>query len=170
MRLFQKGIDEDTFTRLIEEYGQQVYNIALFTVQDEMQAEDITQEVFIKIYRKISDYRGDAKLSTWIYRITKNTCFNHLKREKKYREMNEIPIHYSDHSSPGSEFLQNEKHIQVRNAVGTLPEDQRMAISLYYFHNRSYIEIADIMNIPLNTLKSHIHRAKQTLKNILKTK
>lgn len=166
--MFQKGIDEDAFTKLIDEYGQQVYNIALFTVQDEMYAEDITQEVFIKIYRKIGDYRGDAKLSTWIYRITKNTCFNHLKREKKYREMDEISTHFSDYTTPETEFLQNEKYIQVRNAVGTLPEDQRMAISLYYFHNRSYIEIADIMNIPLNTLKSHIHRAKQTLKNILK--
>ncbi|MBC8548300.1 MAG: sigma-70 family RNA polymerase sigma factor [Candidatus Brocadiales bacterium] len=169
MKLFQKGVDENTFTRLVEEYGQQVYNIAAFTVQDEMLAEDITQEVFIKIYRKISDFRGEAKLSTWIYRITINTCYNHLKRDKKYRKMDEMPTHLSDGASPEMDLLRNDLHTAVRNAVGTLPKVQRMAISLYYFHDRSYVEIAEIMSIPMNTLKSHIYRAKQTLKTILNT-
>ncbi len=169
MKLFQKGVDEKFFTLLVEKYSQQIYNVAVFTVQNEMMAEDITQEVFIKIYRKISNFRGDAKLSTWIYRITKNTCYNHLKRDKKYREMDEIPTHLSDGASPEIDLLQNDLHASVRTAVGALPGTQRIAISLYYFHDRSYIEIAKIMGIPLNTLKSHIRRAKQTLRTILDT-
>jgi RNA polymerase sigma-70 factor (ECF subfamily) len=96
LKLFQKGIDEETFTKLVKEYEQNVYNIALFTVQNEPMAQDITKDVFIKIYKKIGDYRGNAKLSTWIYRITKNTCYNHLKKEKKYKEMCELPLSLSD--------------------------------------------------------------------------
>jgi len=167
VKLFQKGMENKLFTGLVESYGQQVYNIALFTVQDEMLAEDITQDVFIKIYKNFDQFRGDAKLSTWIYRITKNTCYNHLKRDKKYRDMNEIPDHLSGTSTPESDYLRTDTHVQVRKAVGSLPEDQRLAISLYYFHDQSYTEISEIMNIPLNTLKSHIYRAKQTLKTVL---
>ncbi len=160
-------MNDAVFTGLVNKYGQQIYNIALFTVQDEMAAEDITQEVFVKIYLKFDQFRGDAKMSTWIYRITKNTCYNYLKRDKKYRNMDEIPMTLSDYSTPESDFLRSDTHVRVRNAVGSLPKDQRLAISLFYFHDQSYAEIAEIMDIPQNTLKSHIHRAKQTLKTEL---
>jgi len=94
LKLFQKGIDEETFTKLVKEYEQNVYNIALYTVQNEPLAQDITQDVFIKIYKKIGNYRGDAKLSTWIYRITKNTCYNHLKKEKNTKKWMNFPSRF----------------------------------------------------------------------------
>lgn len=88
--------DDQKFTQIINQHSQQIYNIALHMVHDEMVADDLTQEVFLKIYYGLSGFRGDAKLSTWIYRIVKNTCYNHLKKEKKLKIVTEITRDFPD--------------------------------------------------------------------------
>ncbi|MCD4728623.1 MAG: RNA polymerase sigma factor [Pirellulales bacterium] len=167
MQLFNQGVSETAFSRLVEEYGRQVYNIALFTVQNQMLAEDITQEVFIRIHRYLDRFRGEAKLSTWIFRITKNCCLNYLKKEKRCREMGELPEDLPAEDSPDVDIIQAEKRTLVRRAVGKLPYEQRLAIALYYFHERSYTEVATLMELPLNTVKSHLRRAKLALAQML---
>ncbi len=167
MSLLNQRVSETDFRRLVEEHGRQVYNIVLFMVQDSMLAEDITQEVFMRIYRYLDRFRGDAKLSTWIYRITRNCCLNHLKREKRQRELAQLPEDLPGENSPEKELIQAEQQALVRQAVGRLPSEQRLAIALYYFHERSYTEVATLMELPLNTVKSHLRRAKQALAQML---
>lgn len=156
----------------MEKYGNKIFTIALHTLQDEVAAEDITQEVFIKIYKNFSGFRGDAKLSTWVYRITKNTCYNYMKREKKYREINDIETAYgvSGDASIEADMEKEYRQMDLHRAVGCLSPNLRLAISLYYFNAHSYEEVAGIMDVPLNTLKSYIHRAKKDLAKLLKLK
>jgi len=165
-------LDNELFTRIVNKYGDKIYTVALHTVQNEVAAEDITQEVFIKIYKNYGSFRGDAKMSTWIYRITKNTCFNYLKREKKYREMDDIETMPSlgENKTVEKEMEKVYRHMDLHRAIGGLSPNLRLAISLYYFNSHSYEEVAAIMDIPLNTLKSHIYRAKKELAKRLELK
>lgn len=167
MPTFNRKSRDSTFQELVAQHGRQVYNIALFTVQDQVLAADITQEVFIRIYRYLDRFRGEAKLSTWIYRITRNCCLNQLKREHRYRVMEDINPEHPAADTPESNYLQGEQRELVRTAVGKLPPHQRLAISLYYFHERSYQEVAELMELPLNTIKSHLRRARLALAELL---
>lgn len=167
MSLLKQRMNDTDFQRLVEEHGKQVYNIVLVMVQDSVLAEDITQEVFMRIYRYLDQFRGEAKLSTWIYRVTKNCCLNELKREKRQREQVQLPEDLQATVSLEGDLIQTERRTVVRQAVGKLPADQRLAIALYYFHERSYSEVADLMELPLNTVKSHLHRAKKALAQML---
>ncbi len=157
------------FQQLVEEHGRRIYNIALFTLQDETLAADVTQEVFLRVYRYLDRFRGEAKLSTWLYRITRNCCLNQLKRERRYRVMEEINPEHPAVGTPEIDLLRSERRELVRAAVGKLPPQQRLAIGLYYFHERSYTEVAELMELPLNTVKSHLRRARLALAQMLQT-
>ncbi|UCD38974.1 MAG: sigma-70 family RNA polymerase sigma factor [Fidelibacterota bacterium] len=165
---FHSGEQDEAFRDLIEVHGKTVYNIALFTLNDEVFAEDATQDAFIKIYRHLGKFKGDAKLSTWMYRIVKNVCFDYLKK-RRHSPLDELSEHYlmSSDSSPEEELLAGWQHQELRDAVERLPVKQRLAITLYYFQDKSYEEVAAIMGQPLNTIKSHLHRAKSALEKSL---
>ncbi|MFB0515937.1 MAG: RNA polymerase sigma factor [Candidatus Neomarinimicrobiota bacterium] len=162
---FQAGDHEEVFKELVETHGKTVYNIALFTLNDEVLAEDATQDAFIRIYRGLAKFKGEAKLSTWMYRIVKNVCYDYLKK-RPYERINEVEKIYhvaAAGHNPEEETLSTWQHRELRAAVERLPGQQRLAITLYYFQDKSYEEVAAIMGQPLNTIKSHLHRAKATL-------
>lgn len=162
---FRAGDREEAFRILVETHGRAVYNIALFTLDDEVLAEDATQDAFIRIYRHLGKFKGEARLSTWIYRIVKNVCYDYLKK-RRHTPMDEAEErHLMDGNgfSPEEEVLSEWQHKAVRDAVEQLPVKQRLAITLYYFQDKSYEEVAAIMGQPLNTVKSHLHRAKVVL-------
>lgn len=168
---FSSGERDAAFRRLVEAHGRTVYNIALFTLNDEILAEDATQDAFIRIYRHLGKFKGEAKLSTWVYRIVKNVCYDYLKK-RRHNPMDEMEERYlvdNDGFSPEEIVLSDWRHGAVRDAVERLPAGQRLAITLYYFQEKSYEEVAAIMGQPLNTVKSHLHRAKATLAESLGT-
>ncbi|UCH09678.1 MAG: RNA polymerase sigma factor [Fidelibacterota bacterium] len=162
---FQAGNYGEAFRNLVEIHGKTVYNIALFTLNDEVLAEDATQDAFIKIYRNLGKFKGQAKLSTWMYRIVKNVCYDYLKKRRPIAladmEIEMDPA--SDEGSPEEVAMSSWQHEELRNAIQQLPAKQRIAITLYYFQDKSYEETAAIMGQPLNTVKSYLHRAKATL-------
>ena len=163
--LFRSGNRELAFQRLVEAHGKAVYNIALFTLNDETLAQDATQDAFIRIYRGLAKFKGDAKLSTWLYRIVKNVCYDILKKRRPF-SMDEVPesnLMDEGGHSPEEQVLAAWEHQAVRNAVKQLPDSQRLAVTLYYFHDMSYDEVAAVMGQPLNTLKSYLHRARTAL-------
>lgn len=149
-----------------------MYTIAYHTVFDEMAAEDITHDVFLKLYKHFQSFRGESKLSTWVFRITKNACYNYLKKEKRFLKTEEI----NENSDVKNEInLEKEWEdyygkMELHNILNKLPFHYRMALNLYYFNEHSYEETANIMGIPLNTLKSYIHRAKKELTKRIKSK
>lgn len=152
-----------------------VYNTALSIVQNETDAEDITQDVFIEVYEKSDQFRGDALLSTWIYRITINKALD-LERRKK-REKNggllqkifavkeeEEPVNFYH---PGVQLDNKENAAMLFKALKKLPENQQVAFTLHKIEGLTYQQMADVMDISLSAAEGLMVRAKTGLKKIL---
>ena len=168
LALYRKGQVEAAFRLLVAEHGEKVYNIALFTLNDEHLAADASQDAFVKVYRNLGRFKGEASLSTWLYRIVKNACYDLLKKRRPERlEENQERQLASPEPGPEEEALRDWEHRQLREAVAALPENQRLVVNLYYFQQQSYEEIAAVMQQPLGTIKSHLHRAKTALADVL---
>ena len=167
---FRSGDQETAFQRLVEIHGKAMYNTALFTLNDEVLAQDATQDAFVRVYRGLGKFKGTAKLSTWMYRIVKNVCYDYLRRQRPAgadEEFDEEALADTAGADPGAGFQSDWRHAQLRRAVGQLPQKQRLAITLHYFQDLAYEEVAAVMNLPLGTVKSYLHRAKATLAQAL---
>jgi len=168
--LFWSGDREAAFQRLVEIHGKAMYNTALFTLNDEILAQDATQDAFIRIYRSLGKFKGTAKLSTWVYRIVKNVCYDYLRKERPAgldEEFDEEALADTAGADPGAAYQSGWRHTQLRRAVGQLPQKQRLAVTLHYFQELGYEEVAAVMDMPLGTVKSYLHRAKATLAKAL---
>jgi len=171
-----KKKDHAAFKKLVDQYQEMVLNTCYGFVHDVDDAKDLTQEVFIKIYDSIHKFRGDAKLSTWIYRISVNKSLNFIRADKKAKTTDlEALSHSSDlklrvhHESEQEDIdLEQEQRSRILfKAVDSLNENQRIAFSLNKLDDISYNEIGEIMNISLPAVESLIHRAKLNLQKKL---
>jgi RNA polymerase sigma-70 factor (ECF subfamily) len=154
------------FEFLVKEYGDLVINVAYSFFGNRADALDCAQDTFIRIYDKIHTFRGNSKLSTWIYRVTVNVSLNELRKQKKKT----TPLPETDNgcvSVTDSAIEDYETQTAVRNAVLSLPDKLRAVIILKDFEDRSYDEISDILQISIGTVSSRISRAREALKKIL---
>ena len=171
--------DEKTFQELVQSFRKHVYLTCLGFVQDEDDAEDVTQEVFIEVFRSVEKFRGDSKLSTWIYRIAVNKSLNYLRKHKKTRSFLSLDqlfhLPHSNHETsksyePSIEDKGIEKkelsHV-LEKAIHSLPSNQQIAFTLSKYDELPYQEIADVMNVSLSAVESLIHRAKLNLQKKL---
>lgn len=166
---FQKG-NKLAFEKLMERNYKHILNIIYRFVGSEKTAEDLTQEVFVKIYKNASFYRPTAKFQTWAYRIAKNLSLNELRRHKnKYTSIEETAKDFADdtHSGPAQELLKQETTQIIQSAINSLPENQRSAVILRRYENLSYEDIAKTMNCSVKAVKSLLNRAKENLRNFL---
>lgn len=168
VKKLKKG-DNQAFEKLFEEYQQKIYALSFSLLQNREDALDVLQEVFIKIYNKISSFNGESSLSTWIFTITKNTCYDHLRKNKRNPE-EEIPENVTDTSPLPEDILQRkEARKAVRAALDTLPPKYKTVLLLREYGDLSYGEIAAVMKMSEGTVKSRISRARDyLLKEILK--
>ncbi len=174
----QQG-SESAFRKLVDEYEGMVYNTAIGIVQNEEDADDVTQEVFIQVYQSIHSFKGESKLSTWLYRIAVTKALDHEKRKKRKKRFafleslfghaKEEEIHPADFHHPGILLENKEKAGELFNALKLLPDNQRIAFTLHKLEGISYQEIADIMEITLSAVESLMGRAKNNLQKILRT-
>lgn len=152
-----------------------VYNVCLRMLGNPEDAEDAAQDVFIKIHSAIGTFRGDAKLSSWIYRITVNVCLNQ-ERRKKWARWVSLDFLFTPegeemagNEDSADQSLEVEERIRaVRKAIQSLPRSQRTAVILQRYENLSYQEIAYIMDKSLSAVEALLHRAKQNLVKRLK--
>ncbi len=168
--------EDEAFAELVSRHKDLVYTIALRVVGDEDEADDVAQEAFVRAYRALGRFRGDSKFSSWVYRIAVNRGLTHLKRRKR-RAVTidfvaephiEAPAAMADKSTDPEQFvLDQEFRLRVREAVNALPPRYRAVVTLFYLEERSYKEVAEVLGIPMGTLKTHLHRARALLKNIL---
>ncbi len=178
MLRFQKG-DEGAFQELFEAYKAQLLNYIFRFCQDRRVAEELTQEVFIRVYRSASSYRPEAKFSTWIYRIATNMCLNEM-RSSRYQYERTLKDHNTDNHNYQLEVLagdsrpktdekmaEDERNQVVRDAIAALPEKQRLALILSVYEQCSYKEIGLRLKCSEGAVKSIIHRAKLSVKTIL---
>ncbi len=169
-----KSGDRYAFDELVREYQTKVIHIAYAMLSDYEEANDAAQETFVKVYRFVDNFRHDSSLSTWIYRITKNVCLDFLRKRKEATisidEENEDGkrIEIEDSSkTPEKIAEENERRKLLRKALAELDDNSRMMITLYELEGMSYDEIADILKIPVGTVKSRLNRAREKLKKIL---
>jgi RNA polymerase sigma-70 factor (ECF subfamily) len=157
----------EAFELLIERYKEKVFRLALSMFRDPVQAEDSTQDVFVRIWKGLSGYHGGASLSTWIYTIARNTFYTELKRRSarptvslQAPEMepiiDQIPALLTTGQEPGT-------GMDLHTALSELPEKYRQVVMLFYLEQKSYEEVAARLGVPLGTVKTNLFRAKKEL-------
>ena len=168
----QKEVDH-IFREIVKDHSSRVYNLALMKCNQVELAEDICQETCIRVYKGLQNFRDESQLGTWIYRIALNVCHTMIKKESQL-SANMMPLDdrpdlepIQEHGDAEEIFLRDVQKDQIRQAISDLPPLQSDAITLYYLKEFQYTEVADVMDIPLNTVKSHIRRAKAKLKLLL---
>ena len=161
---------KDLFRLLVRRHEQAVYGMGLSFFRNAEDASDFTQEVFLKVYRSLSRFEGRSRFSTWLYKIAYNTAVNGVNRKKEYRSLAEeewssIPAH--DNDSPERILLRKTARETVLEALKDLPARYRICVDMFFFYDRSYQEIEAITGFPVNTIKSHVFRAKKLLREKL---
>ena len=158
--------EQQQFRFLVERYERAVYGMGLSFFRNSEDAADFTQEVFLKAYRSLSRFEGRARFSTWLYKIAYNTALNSVSRRKEYRSLAEDAC-LTDGDTPEREMLKAAARQAVLEAVTGLPDRYRICVDLFFFYDRTYQEIEAITGFPVNTIKSHVFRAKKLLREKL---
>jgi RNA polymerase sigma-70 factor (ECF subfamily) len=169
--------NEAAFRELVQTHQDRVYNTALGIVQNAEDAEDVAQEVFIQVYRAIHNFKGESKLSTWLYRIATTRALDLLRSRKSkkrfgmltrlFGEEGEPNVEVPDFHHPGVALDQKEKAARLFKAISQLPENQKTAFTLHKMEDLSYQEVADVMKTSVAAVESLMHRAKQNLRKLL---
>ncbi len=171
--------DESAFRELVEKYELNVYNTCIGMLGDEDNAKDISQDVFIEVFRSIHKFRGDSKISTWLYRLAVNKSLNHIRDNKKHRIVRSIQRFFTKEENESldlqdfgsqnaeQEIEQNEHSKALHNAINKLPENQKTAFVLKNYDDLSYKKISEIMELSHSSVESLIHRAKVNLQKYL---
>jgi RNA polymerase sigma-70 factor, ECF subfamily len=173
-----KGGDLGAFDELVRRYEKQVFNFAYRMTQNYDDASDIASDAFMKVYNAIESFRGDANFSTWLFRIVTNLYLDSRKRSKahmnipldEYIELEESSVtrQIEDPApSPLAQIEANERSGVISGAIDELPEYQRIMVLLYHTQGKSYEEIAEIVGLPIGTVKSRLNRARLALKKKL---
>ena len=166
VRRSQSG-DREAFSELVRRHQHLVYNVSYRFMRDTAQAEDMAQEAFLKAYRLLHGFRGDCSFTTWMYRVTSSVCLTELGRRKRRGEV-EMPHETGDNLAT-TEHSPEETDLkeQIRKCVTYLSGRYATNITLYYLNGSSYDEIAQVMDVPLGTLKTWMFRARKQLRRIV---
>jgi RNA polymerase sigma-70 factor, ECF subfamily len=160
--------DEHAFRQLVERHYRMVLSIAYRALGSVPAAEDCAQEVFIKVHRKLGSFRADMPFINWLHRVTANTVTDTLRRRRVDLSLDTITHEAPSNSGdPAEAAARRERRMAVRTAMAGLPGRLRDAIVLQVFHELSYQEIAQVLNIPIGTVMSRIHNAKRQLRHRL---
>jgi RNA polymerase sigma-70 factor (ECF subfamily) len=156
--------DDIAFGELVDRYKNLVYGMVWRMVGDRSQADDLAQEVFLKVYRGLPYFRGEARLSTWIYRIVANVCTQARSSRRPERPASS-PI--KEPGAADTAFADLELRDRLEKAIARLPENYRLLIAAHYLDGVQYDALAEALDIPLGTVKTHLYRAKRRLRELL---
>ncbi len=160
--------DADLYGEIISAYKKAVFSMCYRMVYQHQEAEDLSQEVFLKAYRNLGKYNREMKFSTWILSITKNTCIDYLRKTR----VEGVPLEEGLHSreapiSAEEAYLYQEQKREIERAIAALPEEYRLLIILYHQQGQSYKEIARMENLPMSLVKNRLYRGRKMLKEKL---
>lgn len=171
--------DREAFEALVEKYKQPVMNLVFRTLRDATEAEDLTQHVFLQVYKSAHRYEVSAKFSTWIFTIARNLTLNEIRRRTRHPadsldatspedDQPIIQVEDRKHFAAPDAVLHAELQAKIDEAIGGLPEKQRTALLMCREDELSYEDMAKVLGCSLSATKSLIHRARETLKEVLK--
>ena len=155
--LLQAHRYREALERLLDRYEKKVFRMALTMVGDAGRAEEVTQDIFLKIWGALPTFDGRAALSTWLYTIARNTCLSAVRAES-YRRTS--PLDAAAEPAVASTLVRD---VALGQCLARLPELQRQVITLFYLQDRSVAEVAAMLDLPEGTVKSHLHRARRAL-------
>ena len=168
-----KSGDQEAFAELVRRHRVPVFSLAASILGSSYvpDAEDIAQEVFVKVHRGLGSFREDAEFSSWLYRITFNQAVN-LKKLARFRQINAgeagLLAAVSREEGPDEQTENRDRDRALAECIRTLPEVYQSALRLYYWLDMGVAEVSDLLGIPVNTTKSYLHRARLLLQGMLK--
>ncbi len=154
-----------TYEMLVERYSDYVYNLTYYTLLNEEEARDLTQDIFLKIWKGLANFRGNSSYKTWIYRITVNHINSYLRKKRIRRFLSLEFLHEKNGFEPHVEMNTEKDHLEI--AMEKLPEHMRTVLVLFYLENYDIKEIANILGVKEGTIKSRLSRARQALKEVM---
>lgn len=164
--------DTNVFSVLVDRYKEMIFTLALKMIKNREEAEEVSQDTFVKVYNSLNKFKGDSKFSTWIYKITYNTCLDRLKRNKKedctisIDEFSDYLVKTMDNALSALE--EKERKQTIQNCLNLLSREENVLLTLYYFDDQNLDEIAKIMDINSNNVKVKLFRSRKKLAVILK--
>lgn len=172
----EKTIKGDTkaFSVLVDRYKHMVYTLALRMVRNKEEAEEVSQDTFLNVYKNLSKFKADSKFSTWVYKIAYNRSLDYIKKQSRYIETTVIDT-YTERNLQSIEntlgkLETNERNETIKSALQELPGDDSVLITLHYYEELSLDEISKILDTSANTIKVRLYRSRKRLAEILKTK
>jgi RNA polymerase sigma-70 factor (ECF subfamily) len=157
----RKGRYDEALEQLLDLYEQKVFRMAVAMLRDAGRAEEITQDVFLKVWRALPGYDGRAAIGTWLYTIARNTCLSAVRSESYRRTW---PI--AESSEPALETT-TAGDVEIAECLAALPAIQREVVTLYYLQEKSVRDVSELLDLPEGTVKSHLHRARRALAGML---
>lgn len=161
-RLLKKRNYERALERLLDLYQTKVFRMAVMMLGNSGTAEEVTQDIFLKLWQALPAYDGRASPSTWLYTIARNTCRTAL-RSQSYRKT--APL--DELNEPAARDIRPVS-LEMEQWLGCLPQEQREAIMLFYWQEKSVEDVAQMLDLPQGTVKSHLHRARRTLGQLIR--
>lgn len=168
------GGNTKLFEKVVDDHKNLVFSLALRLVKNREEAEEVSQDTFIKVFTSLKGFKGDSKLSTWIYRITYNTCLDYLKTNKKrldFAEVDEISENEIDGVNNALDaFIIGERKTMIKSCIDDLAVEDAALLTCYYFEDKNLVELEKIMDLSVNTLKVRLFRARKRLAVLLNKK
>lgn len=160
--------NQNAFAELLSRYKNLVYSVVLRMVNNTEEANDLAQEIFIKLYKNLDKYQPEYKFSTWLIRISTNHVIDY-RRKRKHETISMEEVHYelTNESTPEGEYIKKEQGKMLEYAIKTLPDLYKIPIVLYHQQGLHYQEIADIIGEPLSKVKNRIFRGRKMIKESL---
>jgi len=159
--------DQGAFTKLVDIYQTPVYNLCYRMLGSAAEAEDAAQETFVRIYKHLADYDAEQKLSSWVLAIASHHCIDRLRRRRitwlPLEDVLPLPAETRDTARPEESAVEHESSAEVRDLLQGLPADYRLVITLRYWQDLSYAEIAQIVGNTESAVKSKLHRARRMM-------
>ncbi len=180
VRAIQAG-DMAAFDQMVVKHKDKLFNMVYWFLGDYQEANDCSQEIFIKVFKSIKKFRSESSFSTWLYRIAINTCKNRLKSSAYRWKKKTVPLEnpessedgnlsykiHNDSPSPANELEKKERLMMIQKAINALPQEQNRVVVLRDIQGLSYQEIVDVTGLNLGTVKSRLARARMELRNKL---
>jgi len=177
IRLAIKG-DQKAFDKLKHKYHDAIFNLVYRMIRDKEEVEDLTQEAFIKAFSSLRSFNEEYAFSTWLYKIATNNCIDHIRKKKLPSFSIDRPIRTKDDEisfevpdstyEPDRDVIDRQRRTLIEEAIESLPPKYRTVIRLRHTEEKEYQEIAELLSLPLGTVKAHIFRARELLYKYLK--
>ncbi|MBO0342732.1 RNA polymerase sigma factor [Flagellimonas profundi] len=159
------------FSDLVDSYKDLVFTLSIRMLGNREEAEEVSQDVFIKVYKSLPSFKGDSKLSTWMYRIAYNTCLDRIKKIKKKRMHTELEmvdqISYADLDTAFQKMVRTERSALIGKCLSRLSDEDAGVLTLFYLEEKNLQEMEKVTNLPINTLKVRLFRARKRLASIM---